>query len=117
MAVHVAALPWKEIIKVLPSLVTTATKLWEQMKSQPRAAQVDPNDDPRKQIAALLQRIEALENAEVAQANLVRQMIEQLQGISAGLAETSRRHTLSLVIAVAALVLSVSALGIVLSQV
>lgn len=116
MALHVAALPWKEIIKVLPALVGTATRLWEQTRAQPHAAPVDPQGDPRKQLAAMLQRLEAMEAAELAQADLVRQLTEQLQGVSTGLAELARRNTWLTIATTAALVLSATALGLVLLQ-
>jgi hypothetical protein len=114
MALHVAALPWKEIIKVIPTLVGTATRLWEQTRSQAHAAPVDPQDDPRRQLAAMLQRLEAMESAEIAQADLVRQLTEQLQGVSTGFAMLARRTTLLTIAATAALVLSIAALGMVL---
>lgn len=111
MAVQALAnLPWKEILKVLPALVTAATKLWDKTTSQPKSVPINPNDDPQKQLAAIIARLQYLEESESAQANLIKQLLEQLQGISAGLTEISKRSNISLFLGIGAFSVSVIAL-------
>jgi len=77
-----AAIPWKVILKALPVVVVTAKELWNYWSSRPRTAPVDPNADVTTQLVSVGERLEALESAEAAQAKLVSQMAEQLQGIA-----------------------------------
>ena len=77
-----AAIPWKVILKALPVVVVTAKELWNYWSSRPRTAPVDPNGDVATQLVSVGERLAALESAEAAQAKLVSQMAEQLQGIA-----------------------------------
>jgi len=114
MAVQVLAnLPWKEILKVLPALVNAATNLWDKTKSQPKAAPINPTDEPQKQLKAIIERLQYLEESEAAQANLIKQLLEQLQGVSAGLTEISKRSNMSLYLGFGAFAVSIIALVIV----
>ena len=105
-----ANLPWKDILKLLPALVTAATKLWDRVTSQPKSAPINPNDDPQKQLSAIIERLQYLEESEAAQANLTKQLLEQLQGVSAGLTEISRRNNISLFLGIVAFAVSIVAL-------
>lgn len=105
-----ANLPWKEILKVLPALVTAATKLWDRTTSQPKSVPINPNDEPKKQLTAIIERLQNLEESEAAQANLIKQLLEQLQGVSAGLTEISKRSNISFFLGIGALAISVIAL-------
>jgi hypothetical protein len=109
-----ASLPWKDILKVLPALVTAATKLWDRTSSQPKSAPINPNDDPQKQLTAIIERLQYLEDSEAAQANLIKQLLEQLQGVSVGLSEISRRSNISLFLGIGAFSVSIVALVIVI---
>ena len=77
-----AAIPWKVILKALPMVVVTAKELWNYWSSRPKTAPVDPHADVTTQLASVGERLAALESAEAAQAKLVSQMAEQLQGIA-----------------------------------
>ena len=78
----VAAIPWKLILKALPTVVVTARELLNNWSSRPKKGLVDPNADVRTQLASVAERLTALESAETDQAKLVSQMAEQLQGIA-----------------------------------
>lgn len=115
MGIGVAAnLPWKEIILALPGVAQTATDLWKKWKSKPETTPLDQGDGPERQIAAMVERLQALENSEVEQAKVVKEMAEQLQAISAGLTEVSRRNNIALLLAAAAAIASVAALTLLL---
>ncbi len=108
MAVQaIANLPWKEIIKVLPALIAAAKLLWDKTTSQPKSAPINPTDDPQKKLAAIIERLQFLEESEASQANLVKQLLEQLQGISEGLTEISKRSNISLFLAIGAFAVSI----------
>lgn len=65
-------------------------------------------------MAAVAGRLEALERAELAQAELVRNMAEQVNALSVSHAELSRKLSLALAAAGVAILLSVVAIGVVL---
>jgi hypothetical protein len=105
-----ASLPWKDIIVALPGVAQTATDMWKKWKSNPEAPPVDQQDTPEQQLAVVIERLQALENSEAAQAKLVKEMADQLQAISAGLTEVSKRSNIALWAALAALAMSTAAL-------
>lgn len=107
-------LPWKEIVLALPGVAQTATDLWKKWKSQPDTPPLDQQDSPEQQIAAIVERLQALENSEVAQASIVKDITEQLQAISTGLNEVSKRSNAALLVAVAASLISATALVVLL---
>ena len=76
-----AVIPWKEILRHLPTVVVAAKELWNHWSSRPRRG-VDPNADVRTQLAAVTERLAALEAAETDQAKVVSQIAEQLQAIA-----------------------------------
>jgi len=76
-----AAIPWKEILKALPTVVVSAKELWTRW-SKVKAAPVDPKADVKTQLASVAERVAALERAETDQAKLVSQIAEELQGIA-----------------------------------
>ena len=77
-----AVIPWKEILRHLPAVVVAARELWNHWSSRPRRGPVDPNADVRTQLAAVAERLAALEAAETDQAKVVSQIAEQLEGIA-----------------------------------
>ena len=110
MPAQVAAqLAWKEILKHLPAVIETAREIWERWNSR-RRSPVDQDAEPIVQIKSILERIDYLEDAEVKQAYLIRQISEQLQGISDGLEEVSRRIIIAHWLATAASCVSCAAL-------
>jgi hypothetical protein len=76
-----AVIPWKEILRHLPTVVVAAKELWNHWSSKPQRG-VDPNADVRTQLAAAAERLAALEAAETDQAKVVSQIAEQLQAIA-----------------------------------
>ena len=77
-----AVIPWKEILRHLPTVVVAAKELWNHWSSRPKRGPVDPNADVRTQLAAVTERLAALEAAETDQAKVVSQIAEQLQAIA-----------------------------------
>lgn len=77
-----AALPWKDIIRAIPLVVTAAKSLWTFWASRPKPQPIDPSADARPQLAQLGERVSVLENAEAEQTKLMTQMAEQLQAVA-----------------------------------
>ncbi len=98
-----AAIPWKEILKALPTVVAAAKELWNHWSSRPKTGPVDPNADVTTQLASAAERLSALEGAQADQSKLVSQMAEQLQGIA-------RRVSIAYWLGLSGLVLSCIAL-------
>jgi hypothetical protein len=76
-----AVIPWKEILRHLPTVVVAAKELWSHWASRPKRG-VDPNADVKTQLASATERLAALEAAETDQAKVVSQIAEQLQAIA-----------------------------------
>lgn len=104
-------LPWTQIIKYLPEVASAARIVWSQWDNKPKP-EIDPNSSVERQLDAVAQRIAALEANEKEQAAVVTQIADQLQGIATGLSETASRQTVVLRLSVAALALSLCALGV-----
>ncbi|HEY8607657.1 MAG TPA: hypothetical protein VIM12_11145 [Noviherbaspirillum sp.] len=104
MPVQVATqIPWKELIKLVPTVVAATRDLRNKWGSKQQAPEVDPHAEVKTQIATVTQRLATLESAGAEQADVMKQIAEQLQGVSAGLAETARRATTALWTGLAAL--------------
>ena len=107
MAAQVATqIPWKELIKIIPTVVVAAKELWNKWSSKTQPPLVDPQSEMKIQIATIVGRLQALESSEVDQANLMKQITEQLQGISTGLTEVSDRSSIGVWLGASALVVS-----------
>jgi hypothetical protein len=106
-----AKLPWKQIIASLPTVVSTAQRLWQDWRATPTPKPIDTSASLETQILGLSKRVEALEINERTQAEVVSQLAEQLQGVAAGLKEQSTRVG-RLVIAVSILAIALVALGV-----
>jgi hypothetical protein len=107
-----AKLPWKQIIASLPTVVSTAQRLWQDWRTTPTPKPIDTSASLETQILGLSKRVEALEINERTQAEVVSQIAEQLQGVAAGLKEQSARVG-RLVIAVSVLASVLVALGVI----
>ncbi|WP_151447079.1 hypothetical protein [Lacisediminimonas profundi] len=81
---------------------------WQKRRAEP----VDPQASPQSQISTVAGRLETLERAEIAQAELVRNMAEQINALSVSHAELSRKLSLALAAAGVAILLSVVAIGV-----
>jgi hypothetical protein len=100
-----AVIPWKEILRHLPSVALAAKELWNHWSSRPRRG-VDPNADVKTQLASVTERLAALESAETDQAKVVSQIAEQLQAIARRAAITYWLGLSALLVGVAALLLA-----------
>jgi hypothetical protein len=103
-----AALPWKEILRGATLAVSLAGNL---MKGQSRAkaappATPQPGPDLQPQVAALAQRVEALEAAAQEQAKVVQLLAEEVQSLTRRAMVGYRVGIAGLVVAVAALVVA-----------
>ena len=77
----VTALPWKEILKGATLAVSLARDLMKREPARAKAAGDTPSD-PRAQLAALGQRVEALEISDEQQAKVVKMLAEEVQGLA-----------------------------------
>lgn len=77
-----ATIPWNEILKAAPLIVSGAKKIWEQFASKPKKPPVDPEADLRTQFTALSNRVQENEAAQGEQAKVVALMAEQLLAIA-----------------------------------
>ena len=109
-------IPWSQVILHGPKVLDAATTLWGKWNSRPRPQPIDPDSEPRLQAAELAQRLQMLEEAQAANAELVKNMAEQIQGISAGLSEVSRKTIIALWLAGGALLAAVTALILVVMR-
>lgn len=98
--------PWKHVIAVLPSIVKTARGL---MNSQQPAT-----GGGRSGSQELVWRVEQLEENERLQADLVKRMAENQQGLAEGLQFMAARINALIWLAAVALILALASLIIVL---
>lgn len=110
MPVHI---PWDQVILHGPKVLDAATLLWDKLNSRPRPQAIDPDAEIKTQLAGIVQRLQALEDAQAASVELDKAMAEQLQGLSAGLSELSRKTAIALWTACGAMLVSVIVLAVV----
>jgi hypothetical protein len=103
-------IPWDKVIIHGPKVIDVATSFLDKWKSRPKPELMDPNADVKTQLLAVTQRLQALEDAETAQAEVVKNIAEQMQGLLTGLSELSRKTNLAIWLASGALVVSAAAL-------
>jgi hypothetical protein len=78
--------------------------------SRPKPEPIDSTATMNAQLAAISERILALENNEARQSKLVSEMADQLQVIAVGLEETAARQTLVMWVAIGASAVSIVSL-------
>lgn len=110
------AIPWNKILEIITSdvVINGAKDLWERWDSKTNPPPVDPQSEIKTQIEVIVKRLEALEASEPDQAKLMKEIAEQLQGVSTGLIEVSRRSSTGLWIGIGAFAISCVTLLIVL---
>ncbi len=81
------ALPWLQLVQLVPSLVEVSRDLLKQTRNEPPREVVGRDSPPSE----LLTRISALEENERRQAELVAQMAEQLAGMTRAISALHRR--------------------------
>ena len=109
-----AAVSWEVLIKETPKIVDAALKLHDRVRSRNKGWQrPDPDagaDSPqalRRDVKGILERLDALEDSESAQAELISKMVVQEEALLRGLQALSTRVTalywaLAVTVAVAA---------------
>jgi len=103
------AVPWLQIVQLVPSIVEVSRELLKRTNKLAPAAGTAVVPQSRDEVVA---RIAALEENERRQAELVSQMAEQLAALTKATTMLHRRMQLLGGIAIAATVLAVIALGI-----
>ena len=95
-----AAVPWEVLIKEAPKIVDAALKLHDRVRSRNKGRQrPDPDagaDSPqalRRDVKGILERLDALEDSESAQAKLISKMVVQEEALLRGLQALSTRVT------------------------
>jgi len=105
-------IPWDKVIEVAPIILEKASELWD--KNQKRKAESGtPKVDAKEQVTLILSRVKQLEDNELAQAELVEKITEQLNSVTDSMKiVASRQYILILttgclcIVAVMALILS-----------
>jgi hypothetical protein len=106
------AIPTAILIEAAPRIFEAAMGAFDKWKTRPKPEPVDPSADPRAQLAAIVARLQALEDAESSQAEVVKNIAGQLEGLSAAFTESSRKTTTALWIAGVAVGASIVAIAI-----
>lgn len=99
--------PWKHVIAVLPSIVKTARGLMNSQQSAPASG-------GRSGSQELVWRVEQLEGNERLQADLVKRMAENQQGLAEGLQFVAARINALIWLAAVALIFALTSLILVL---
>ena len=103
------AVPWLQIVQLVPSILDVSRELMKRTKQAPPAqSPAAPGDE---QLAA---RIASLEENERRQAELVAQMAEQLAGVARAVTDLHKRVLWLTAAAAIAVVLAASALWVAL---
>ena len=98
LAAALKAIPWSTLLSQAPSIIETSRKLFSRVPpaAPPERHQVDLNE--------LRTRLEALEANERSQAELLRQVADQMQRLTLGLEVIAARARLGLALGIIALV-------------
>jgi hypothetical protein len=107
------AIPTAILIEAAPRIFEAAMGVFDKWKTRPKPDPVDASADPRTQLAAIVARLQSLEETESSQAEVVKNIAGQLEGLSAGFADLSRKATTALWISVLAVLTSVVAIAVV----
>lgn len=104
------ALPWKTILSQAPTVVDAANRLL----SQTRRRQSEPGT--QNDVAALIERIEALEEHDRADAAVMKQLAEEVATLARASQVVAMRARLVLFVAIISIVISMAAIGLALSR-
>ena len=100
------AVPWGTLLAQAPTLIEASRRLLERRSPAPPATPAAEAGGIEAQLAEIRARLDALEPAQGAQAQLLRQMAEQLERVAGGLATLAARQRLLMLIAGAGLTLA-----------
>jgi hypothetical protein len=104
------AVPWLQIVQLVPSILDVSRELMKRTKQPPPAAQL-PASPSYDDLAA---RVASLEENERRQAELVAQMAEQLAGVARAVTDLHRRVLWLTAAALIAVALAATALFVAL---
>ncbi len=76
-----AALPWKEILRGATLVAALARDLMKRQSGKPRQG-AEAASDPKSQLVALTQRLEALEGSREEHAKVMKMLAEEVQGLA-----------------------------------
>jgi hypothetical protein len=100
LAILAKSIPWVELVRRAPDILESSRRLLDRnpMPAQP----LQPGDQPAagagQRHAQLLERVAALEAREAEQAQVVAQMVAQLDGLTTGLTVLAARNRLLILI-------------------
>jgi hypothetical protein len=104
----IKAIPWEELIKQAPRILTAAAGLLGKTK-KPNPTQ-PPSSDLNAQISQLREDIKRIQETEPQQADLMKDIAKQVELLSEGLGVLRARISLFAGLSAAALILSVIAI-------
>jgi hypothetical protein len=110
------AIPLGLLITHAPDVLSAANKLWNTWKTRGVPENVDPDGDIKTQLAAIAGRLKVLEEGGEAQAELVKNMAEQLAALPVALSAVSRRSNVALALSGVALAMSLIAIMLLLAR-
>jgi hypothetical protein len=108
------AVPWLQIVQLVPSILDVSRELMKRTKQAPPAAQLPGQLPGSQSYDELAARVASLEENERRQAELVAQMAEQLAGVARAVTDLHRRVLWLTAAAAIAVVLGAAALSIAL---
>ena len=106
----IAAIPWKQIIEWAPDVSNAASAIWDKWASKPKPEPIDLKANISVQVKEISERIQTLETNEKNQVEIINQLAVQIQSIAQGLKETAEKQAFLFKIAMASILISVSAL-------
>jgi len=92
---------WKPILPFIPSIIDTASKLYNTIK---KSGNKNHASDISTSVADLAKRVSSLEENEIAQAKLIKNMAEQLSNMTTAINLLSKRFTIALTLAIGAFI-------------
>ena len=106
------ALPWLQIVQLVPSIVEVSRELLKRTKRLP-----SPEDAPPPQnVDELVQRVLVLEENERRQAELVNEMAQQMSNLTRAITALHRQTMWLGAAAVVAIVVAIVAIGIAVTR-
>lgn len=114
MAVFLSALktiPWKALIAQAPVIINSASNL---LQSIPRSPKETESDEKQNNIEQLQTRLESLEGSHQQNAEIVKQIADQLQAVTETLPVLGARLRLLLLFSLTGMILGLGALAVAL---
>jgi len=106
LAVAVKTIPWTTLVRRAPDIIDAAASLLSSKKADQGAVKTE------SQLSALRQRLEELESHDQATAEVVNQIAQQTQDLTAGISILAAKVRLLSVLLILTAVLAIIAIGI-----